>query len=82
MDRNRWYGPLVRTSDWAWRILVILALIALPTFVVFIASTVGVLLAGAFGAVLAIPLVALVLEAQRIFIGPGDLQPDRPAAET
>ncbi|MDJ0497430.1 MAG: AI-2E family transporter [Acidimicrobiia bacterium] len=43
--------------------------IKLPTFVVFIASTVGVLLAGALGAVLAIPVVALVGEAQRIFMG-------------
>ena len=29
MDRNRWYGPLVRASDWAWRALVVLALGAL-----------------------------------------------------
>lgn len=43
--------------------------IKLPTFVVFVASTVGVLLAGALGAVLAIPVVALVGEAQRIFMG-------------
>jgi predicted PurR-regulated permease PerM len=43
--------------------------IKLPTFVVFIASTVGVLLTGALGAVLAIPVVALTLEAQRIFMG-------------
>lgn len=43
--------------------------IKLPTFVVFIASTVGVLLAGALGAVLAIPVVALIKEAQQIFMG-------------
>ena len=42
--------------------------IEMPTFVVFIVSTIGVLLAGALGAVLAIPIVALVLEAQRIFM--------------
>lgn len=46
--------------------------IKLPTFVVFIASTVGVLLTGALGAVLAIPVVALTLEAQRIFMGETD----------
>lgn len=46
--------------------------IKLPTFVVFIASTVGVLLAGALGAVLAIPVVAMAVEAQRIFMGPVD----------
>jgi len=42
--------------------------IEMPTFVVFIVSTVGVLVAGALGAVLAIPVVALLLEAQRIFM--------------
>ena len=46
--------------------------IHLPTFVVFLASTVGVLLAGALGAVLAIPVVALVIEAQRIFLDGGE----------
>jgi predicted PurR-regulated permease PerM len=44
----------------------------MPTFVVFIASTVGVLLAGALGAVLAIPLVAMAGEAWRIFLGEGE----------
>jgi predicted PurR-regulated permease PerM len=50
--------------------------VKLPTFVVFIASTVGVLLAGALGAVLAIPLVALVGEARRIF-----MPTDKPKAD-
>jgi predicted PurR-regulated permease PerM len=41
--------------------------IHMPTFVVFISSTIGVLVAGALGAVLAIPLVALAGEFRRIF---------------
>ncbi len=40
----------------------------MPTFVAFIAGTAGVLVAGALGAILAIPLVALVGEAKRIFL--------------
>jgi predicted PurR-regulated permease PerM len=42
--------------------------IQMPTFVVFISSTVGVLVAGAFGAILAIPLVALAGEFRRVFL--------------
>jgi predicted PurR-regulated permease PerM len=40
----------------------------MPVFVAFIAGTAGVLMAGAFGAILAIPLVALAGEARRIFL--------------
>lgn len=43
--------------------------IKMPTFIVFIVGTVGVLVAGALGAILAIPLVALAGEARSIFMG-------------
>lgn len=52
--------------------------IKLPTFVVFIASTVGVLLAGAFGAILAIPAVAVALEAKRVFFADATVEEQRP----
>ena len=46
--------------------------IKMPTFTVFIVGTVGVLVAGALGALLAIPLVALAGEARGIFMGSDD----------
>lgn len=49
--------------------------IKMPTFVAFITSIVGVLVAGALGAILAIPLVALAGEARRIFFTDGDPDP-------
>ncbi|MEA2001597.1 MAG: AI-2E family transporter [Actinomycetota bacterium] len=39
----------------------------MPTYVAFIASTIGILVAGALGAILAIPIVALAGEARRVF---------------
>jgi len=39
----------------------------MPTYVAFIASTIGILVAGALGAILAIPIVALTGEARRVF---------------
>ena len=42
--------------------------IEMPTFLVFISSTIGVLVAGAFGAIVAIPLVALAIEFRRIYL--------------
>ncbi len=42
--------------------------IEMPTFVVFISSTIGVLVAGAVGAILAIPLVALIGEFRAVFL--------------
>jgi predicted PurR-regulated permease PerM len=53
----------------------------MPTFVVFIASAVGVLLAGALGAIVAIPLVAMAGEASRIFID-GDTETNAAKPET
>jgi predicted PurR-regulated permease PerM len=40
----------------------------MPTFVVFITATIGVLVAGAFGAIVAIPLVAIAGEIKRIYL--------------
>jgi len=53
--------------------------IKMPTFIVFLASIVGVLLAGALGAILAIPVVALAGEARRIFFA--DQLPTEGASE-
>jgi predicted PurR-regulated permease PerM len=53
----------------------------MPTFVVFIASAVGVLLAGALGAIVAIPLVAMAGEALRIFLD-GDTETNAARPET
>ncbi len=46
--------------------------IEMPTYVAFITSTVGVLLAGALGAILAIPLVSLAGEFRRVFLAGGN----------
>ncbi len=45
--------------------------IKMPIFVAFIAETLGVLVAGALGAILAIPLVALAGEFRRVFLTEG-----------
>jgi predicted PurR-regulated permease PerM len=52
--------------------------VKMPTFVVFIASTVGVLVAGALGAILAVPLVAVVDEYRKIFYPAGEAAADSP----
>ena len=52
--------------------------IEMPTFVVFISSTIGVLIAGAFGAIVAIPLVAVAGEVKRIYLT--DEPPQEPAS--
>ncbi len=45
--------------------------VKMPTFVAFLAGTIGVVLAGALGAILAIPFVALLGEFRRIFLTDG-----------
>ncbi len=44
----------------------------MSTFVAFLAGTLGVLAFGTLGAILAIPLVALVSEAKRIYSPPDE----------
>jgi len=44
----------------------------MSTFVAFLAGTVGVLVSGTLGAILAIPLVALLSEAKKIYSVPDE----------